>query len=486
MYYKLKFHTIFRDFGEIGYLIYQRLPYDIDRVVNNIGSVFLSALSYEPQEIDELALMVASKFNNVSIEEVRNDMISFFNDLEEEGFIDSAVSFQKCKEKTDWFDYSKEDSYLPKVEYQYKSKRQVTQDFLEKRFSEKPRLMKFQIEITNVCNERCIHCYIPHHIKKQIMSEDLFYRILNQLKSMGIVSLGISGGEAMSHPKFKEFIKAVKELNVNISLLTNLTLLTDEIVSLFEKSRITVIPSLYSLNEEHHDYITQVKGSCKKTIEGILKLVEHSIPVEINCPIMNANKDDVIELIHWAKKKHIVVKTDNCIIARCDRSTDNLENRLSISDLERIDKLLIDENEIFKRVILADDYDQEVEKLFYDMEGRWCGVGVSCCCADAYGNVCPCPSWSDYNSGNLETESLEDIWLNSANFKYIRSLRKKDFPKCSVCEDKAYCSVCMAKNANESPIKNPLDVNDYFCKLSHINRETIENWRKNHLGKEGK
>ncbi|MBP5706125.1 MAG: SPASM domain-containing protein, partial [Spirochaetales bacterium] len=163
------------------------------------------------------------------------------------------------------------------------------------------------------------------------------------------------------------------------------------------------------------------------------------------------------------------------------RSTDNLENRLSVADLEKIDRLLIDENEIFKKVISSDDYDQEVEKLFYDTDGRWCDVGISCCCADAYGNVCPCPSWADYNSGNLNTEKLEDIWLNSKNFKYIRSLKKKDFPKCRECEDKAYCSVCMAKNANESPNKNPLDVNDYFCKLSHINRETIEKWRKDHL-----
>ncbi len=61
MYYKFKYYTIFRNYGEIGYLIYQKSPFDVDRVVNKIGAAFLAELSYEPKSIEVLALLAAGR-----------------------------------------------------------------------------------------------------------------------------------------------------------------------------------------------------------------------------------------------------------------------------------------------------------------------------------------------------------------------------------------------------------------------------------------
>ena len=94
--------------------------------------------------------------------------------------------------------------------------------------------------------------------------------------------------------------------------------------------------------------------------------------------------------------------------------------------------------------------------LYNDQDGHWCGVAYTCCSMDAYGNVLPCPSWSDYTAGNVHEQPLNEIWLHSEKFNYLRSITKKDFSKCSDCRDRAYCSICMARNANESPTKNPL------------------------------
>jgi len=409
-------------------------------------------------------------------------MTAFFDDLVREGFLYSGKTYDECLRKNDDMDYSiSQTEQIKSIVYDHSGDRLSTQEYLERLFAEKPRMHKCQIEITNKCNERCIHCYIPHKLKVQTIEESIYYRTLDELDRLGIVSLGISGGEPMLHPKFKEFISAAKKLNVNINLLTNLTLLTDEHIELFKGSRITVIPSLYSLDETHHDHITKLPGSCKKTMNGILKLRENNIPVQINCPLMRTNKDDYLPLIRWAKNLNIMVKTDNCIIARSDRSTDNLENRIDLADIPPIMDELLEENEIFKKVISADDYEEQCRKLFKDEQGKWCGVGITCCAIDAECNVCPCPSWSDYNCGNLKNSSLTDIWEHAEKFKYIRSLSKKDFIKCNSCSDKAFCAVCMAKNANESPSKSPLDVSAYCCELAHINRLCVERWRKKNI-----
>lgn len=482
MYYKLKYYTIFRNYGEIGYLIYQKSPFDVDRVVNKIGAAFLAELSYEPKSIEVLANNVLKKFVNVTYDMIYSDMACFFETLVEEGFLESANTFDECLKQNDIFSYSKNQiEQLKSITYDNSGNRYSTQEYLEKFFSNNPKLLKFQVEITNVCNERCVHCYIPHNFKIYHMPKELFYKTLKEAYELGVVSFGISGGEPMAHPNFKEFIKSAKQYDMTITILTNLTLLDDEAIEIFRESRVNIMVSLYSINEQHHDYITQLPGSCQMTKNAIKKLIENNIPVTINCPLMKENKEDFIELSHWAKDNNLLVKTDYCIMARCDRSTDNLEYRIDLADMERITYETIDENEMFKSLISADDYEEQCEKILSGDDKKWCGVGVTCCSMDAHGNVIPCPSWEDYFCGNISNDSMKNIWHDAEKFKYLRTITRKDFKKCTECEDKAFCSLCMARNANESVNKDPLDVIDYFCEITHINRKNIERWRKEHL-----
>ena len=176
-----------------------------------------------------------------------------------------------------------------------------------------------------------------------------------------------------------------------------------------------------------------------------------------------------------------MVRTDYCLIARCDRSTDNLENRIAIEHMQKIINELTNENSYLKSIISKDDYEEQCSLLYNDQNGHWCGVGFTCCSIDTYGNVLPCPSWSDYSGGNVHDASLNSIWLNSDKFNYIRSLTKKDFTKCLDCVDRAFCSVCMARNANESKTKDPLEINEYFCEIARMNHQSINEWRKSNL-----
>ena len=482
MFYRLKRHTIFRNYGDIGYLIYQRSPYDIDRVVNDIGAIFLSWLSYEPISISDILIKAMDTFADVSKEEIEPDITSFYDTLTYEGFLDFGNSYDECISKKDEFDFSiSQESLIDSIIYDKTGSRANTQEYLEQYFSKNPKLLKFQIEITNICNERCIHCYIPHSMKSHSMDENTYRKILKEIEEMGVVSLGISGGEPMLHPQFKEFIEAAKKLDVNITILTNLTLLTQEHIDLFKGGRITVIASLYSLVNEHHDKITKMNGSCEQTKQAIMKLLKNNIPVQINCPLMKDNKDDFIDLVKWAKSLNIMVRTDYCLIARCDRSTDNLTNRIELEHMQKVVNELTNENNYLKKIISADDYEEQCAYLYNDHDGHWCGVAFTCCAVDVYGNVVPCPSWTDYSGGNIHETTLQEIWLHSDKFNYIRSLTKGDFSKCINCEDRAFCSICMARNANESPTKNPLEINEYFCEIAKMNHQSVENWRRKNV-----
>ena len=100
------------------------------------------------------------------------------------------------------------------------------------------------------------------------------------------------------------------------------------------------------------------------------------------------------------------------------------------------------------------------------------------------GNIYPCPGWQEMILGNLKENSLQEVWNNSEKIKWLRSLKKKDLGggECLKCENSAFCSVCMVRNANESPSGNPLEINRHFCAIAAKNKQIVLDWRSKKLG----
>lgn len=107
-----------------------------------------------------------------------------------------------------------------------------------------------------------------------------------------------------------------------------------------------------------------------------------------------------------------------------------------------------------------------------------CSICRFSICITENGNVYPCAGWQDYIVGNVKETSLNDIWNNSERVQYLRSLRNKDFPKCIRCSDKEFCTMCLVRNANESPLGDPLAINEYFCKVANFNKRITLEWKE--------
>ena len=152
-----------------------------------------------------------------------------------------------------------------------------------------------------------------------------------------------SGGEPMLHPHFCEFLKRAKDLDFNVTVLSNLTHLTDDIIANLKYKHVACVNvSLYSMKPEVHDAITTVKGSFEKTKNNILRLIENNIAVQINCPVMKQNMESFETVINWGQDHKCSVITDYIIMARSDRTTDNLSNRLSKEDLKYVIRKIAD------------------------------------------------------------------------------------------------------------------------------------------------
>jgi len=487
MFFKQKSDVIFRNYESFGYITdnrnfgYRQTNKNEnnigDKIVSQSGAVFLSVLGRKPQTLDDLAKKINKQFTDVDIGTIKNDAKEFYSMLEQDGFIVSGETLQECDEKDTKFSYktskpeTKRKDFSPIIMRPEKS----TQEFFEEYFKDKPQLTNLHIEITSKCNERCVHCYIPHDNKVSDIEPDLFYDVLKQCKEMKLLHLTLSGGEPMMHKNFCDFLRRCKECDFSVNVLSNLTLLNNEIIAEMKMNRLLGVQvSLYSMNSKIHDEITQMKGSFVKTKNAILKLIENDIPLQISCPIMKQNKNCYNDVLNWAKKHKIHAGNDYVMLARYNHTTQNLSNRLSINEIEEfINDLILNDTKYLEQIEIESEKKKNITP-----NDIVCSVCHSSICIADNGNVYPCASWQDYIVGNVKETSLREIWDNSEKVQYLRGLRKKNFPKCIQCTEKKFCTMCMVRNANEHPQGDPLVVNEYFCNIAKLNKKMCLVWKK--------
>jgi radical SAM protein with 4Fe4S-binding SPASM domain len=471
-----KFDTFVRIYDDIGYIVNKSDFHD--RVTDASGAIFLKALSRKPKTLKELTNYISKQFIDANITEIRKDAIEFYAILEHEGFIVSGHTELELDRKDVGFSYAALSGNAIKntISPIILSNEKSTQDYLNEYFKDKPHLTSFQIELTSRCNERCVHCYIPHESKADDIDPAFFYDILDQAHDMGVLELTLSGGEALLHPHFCDFLQKAKEKDFSVGVLSNLTLLTDEIISVMKGTRLSSVQvSLYSMEPLIHDAITKIPGSFKKTKSAILRLIENDIPLQISCPMMKQNKNCYRDVLQWAHEHKCRAQTDLIMMARYDHSTDNLENRLSVDEVGNVITEIINNDITYQSVVNHPNFEKIAQN---DMSNDiLCGVCLSEISMVANGNIYPCAGWQDYIVGNAKKTPLKEIWENAPKVKYLRGLRKKDLPKCVSCPDRAFCAVCMVRNANESPEGDPLKINEHFCKVAAINRKIVLDWK---------
>lgn len=480
MFIQRRSNILYRNFETFGYLTDNRnFGYKLknlcegfvgDKIVSQSGTIFLSALSRKPQTLDDVVAKIQLAFPDIDHEVLEKDALEFFSVLESEGFVISGDSTEECDKKDTRFSYR---FVIPETSDGSQSGKddhfsQATQDFFEEHLNDKPQLTNVHFEITSRCNEKCLHCYIPGENRNFAIALSMFEDVLRQCREMNVLHLTISGGEPMLHRNFVDFLKMCREFEFSVNVLSNLTLLNDEILSEMKANYLLGVQvSLYSMNPTTHDEITGAKGSFEKTKRAILKLIENDVPLQIACPIMKNNKACYQDVVNWAKHLKVKAGTDYVVLARYNHSTDNLSCRLSLDEVKNVITDQIHRDEKY----LTQIENEAIKRKDASEEDNVCSVCHSSVCINERGNVYPCAGWQDYVVGNVNSMPLEDIWHNSEKIKYLRGLLKRDFPKCARCSDKEFCTMCLVRNANENPHGDPLVTNDYYCAIAKLHTE---------------
>ena len=475
MYFKLKNKILFRRYENYGLVtdnsmfgykfLNDNTPALEEKFVSESGAVMLNELNRIPQNIDAIVERLLTVFIGVDFDELKQDAIAFFMQLADEGYLCFGKTFDECNQCENPVVFGKSESGTQQSI--------ALENCSKKIFKEGDFFRSLHIEIVSECNERCVHCYIPHELKDAAMDAELFYKILEEGRAMNIIHVTLSGGEPLLHKDILNFLRKCRDLDLAVNVLTNLTLLTDVMLDEMRKNPLLgVQTSLYSMNPEIHDSITKVKGSFEKTKNAVLKLIAAGIPVQISCPIMKQNKDTFQDVVDWGTEHNVPVVFDYVIFASYDHSNTNLVNRLSLEEVGQVF-----ESQLTKEYATA--YSERAkEKCVLTGDDPICSICRHYLCVSVHGDIFPCVGWQPKTIGNLKDVSLREIWESSAEVKRLRQIKRESFPKCVKCENRGYCTVCMMSNSNENADGDIFKINEFHCKVAEMMRTKVEAFLK--------
>jgi radical SAM protein with 4Fe4S-binding SPASM domain len=466
--------SFIRRYGNIGYIINQLTRHDLN--YNETGADFLGIIDRVPRELDDIVRDLLSLYSDISFDDLKGDFIEFISDLEKKGFILTGNSIEEIDLKEPSFSYKMANPKTILYDFTNPDRKDVFTDsseFFYEVFHKVPQIFGLQVEVTSRCNKRCIHCYIPNEKKNRgkDMELSLLLRVLDEARDMGTLQLTLSGGELFMHKDIDIILRHARKNDFSISILSNLTLLTDKHIELLKEINPSLVQgSLYSMKAEEHDAITLVKDSFEKTKRAIEQLVVADIPVQISCPVMKLNRKSYKDVLIYANNLRTKAYTDFIMMAQTDYNTNNLAQRINLEETEELlsDMLQFD----LETTLKLEPKSIDIEKY---KKMPVCGVGVDSICLTSNGDYYPCAGWQGMVVGNAYKQSLKEVWENSEHLKMLRTITNGSFSDCIVCEARDYCAMCMVRNFNENN-GDIFRITKHFCDVAFLNKKMVEDY----------
>lgn len=470
MFYKIRNNIIFRRYDHHGYIAdnsdygYRFLDDSSSRIgetfVSESGAVMLSMLRKSPRDIESIVEDLMRIFRGVDRGDLESDVVDFFHSLVEKGYLSEGSTSSTCVDR--------ELPSLSASSYGEKTPIVPMEDCAGGSMGPNDFLRSIHFDVAGACNEHCVHCYIPDDCKKKTIETNLILRILEEARNLNAIHVTLSGGEPLLHKDINFILERCRELDLSVNVLSNLTLLTDNhLMEMVKNPLLSVQASLYSMDPLVHDAITGLAGSFNKTVDGILRIIDAGIPVQLSCPVMKQNKDSFFDVVVWGREHNVAVAIEPVIFASYDHSGSNLDNRISLDELDIVlDKEI---SEGYASVIM----EAASEKEYLTGNDPVCSVCRYSLCVSVEGNVFPCAGWQSNVIGNLNESTLKEVWEDSNKIRWLRSIKRSAFPKCVNCENRGYCTVCMMANANEDPDGNPFSIDDFHCRVASKTRRKV-------------
>lgn len=159
------------------------------------------------------------------------------------------------------------------------------------------------IEVTTRCNVGCAQCYMKASDKGIDMSLDLYKDIIDQLSSMGVTIVLLTGGEPLLHSRIVDMVEYASSYNIHTHISTSGINLSWQDCLALKKAGITKL--WVSLNGSNKEIHSLSRGHFAESILAVDKCIEYSLPCGINWVARSDNVADFKNLLQFCQTKRV-------------------------------------------------------------------------------------------------------------------------------------------------------------------------------------
>ncbi|MEW6359798.1 MAG: radical SAM protein [Planctomycetota bacterium] len=339
-----------------------------------------------------------------------------------------------------------------------------------RRFSKKIEQLRVPIygtlELTRRCNLRCLHCYLGRSIgpRQKELTTGQFLSIIDEIVDAECLDLLITGGEPLLREDFSTIYQRAVERGLLVTVFTNGTLITDEVLDVFEDLPPRDVEiTLYGATEDTYERITGRAGCYRRCIEGIERLLDRGIRLALKTVLTTLNRHEFFDIERIARGYGVSFRLDAGLSVCFDG--DRTPIALRVPPDEAVEMEFSDHDRLRqRRAYFEKTRGHEWGEALYG-----CSAGRTMFHIDPYGKLKPC-----LMTPGPEYDLLEGDFRTGWRDVLPAFLARKTDPdfSCGRCGLRGLCDACPAFFELETGSEQ--ERSEYLCALAHERLAAIE------------
>lgn len=316
-------------------------------------------------------------------------------------------------------------------------------------------------DVTPICNHNCFYCYNYWRTEKAepegFDSRD-YSRIASFIISKKPVVVMISGGEPLIiFDTIKEYIKQFYENGICVRILSNASLVTEEIAEYLKRYDVDLLVSFPCVDRGIFAKTTGNDSTYDSVIRGMDLLKKHGVAFSPNIVVSKLNYDKTEETADWLIKQYNPSKIFVSRVTKPLNASDDFE------------KYELNKDELSNMLLLCEKIHRKYSiniagcggypfcifptKKSFDLIAKKCGAGKNGYVIDMDGNISAC-SRDVVKIGNVFVDDFDDLRNALVNWGEQKSIPEK----CKLCKVAESCrGGCHMNSIDDNRNANSVD-----------------------------
>lgn len=291
-----------------------------------------------------------------------------------------------------------------------------------------------RIKPTNRCNQNCYYCHYknPYLELDQYNPEDKIKRekmleIIQDFKSIDVKAVTFSGGgEPLLYPYIEETMESVLDAGIDLSIITNGSLLVGRKAELLSKAKWVRI----SLESGCAETYSKIRGVKKEAFEALCKNIKNFATIKNNDCELGVNfvigPNNYKEVYQTGKLMQELGVNHIKYTALMSRDAEKVHESFKKEVIKQIYKLIEENNSTYKIINL---YESDFQSnAIFGRDYDFCGIKdyVTVIAANSKLYYCHDKAYlSQGEIGDISQKSFKEVWFSDETTRKFREFNPK-------------------------------------------------------------